>query len=70
MPSITLQFELAKAMSPCIIWIPNIHDLDVNELNYLSLRLLVNYLKIYSLHIQITRLYMSQDIKSQQKKKM
>ncbi|RZC72702.1 hypothetical protein C5167_048184 [Papaver somniferum] len=24
---ITLQFELAKAMSPCIIWIPNIHDL-------------------------------------------
>ena len=23
---ITLQFELAKAMSHCIIWIPNIHD--------------------------------------------
>nr|USO20618.1 hypothetical protein RF2 [Rhodiola himalensis]USO20619.1 hypothetical protein RF2 [Rhodiola himalensis] len=42
--SITLQFELAKAMSPCIIWIPNIHDLDVNESNYLSLGLLVNYL--------------------------
>ncbi|KAI9105135.1 hypothetical protein K1719_022851 [Acacia pycnantha] len=41
---ITLQFELAKAMSPCIIWIPNIHDLDVNESNYLSLDLLVNYL--------------------------
>ncbi|KAK8580654.1 hypothetical protein V6N12_070915 [Hibiscus sabdariffa] len=41
---ITLQFELAKAMSPCIIWIPNIHDLDVNEANYLSLGLLVNYL--------------------------
>nr|YP_010882710.1 hypothetical chloroplast RF21 [Androsace filiformis]YP_010882729.1 hypothetical chloroplast RF21 [Androsace filiformis]WIF27294.1 hypothetical chloroplast RF21 [Androsace filiformis]WIF27313.1 hypothetical chloroplast RF21 [Androsace filiformis] len=39
---ITLQFELAKAMSPCIIWIPNIHDLDVNESNYLSLGLLVN----------------------------
>ncbi|MBA0738112.1 hypothetical protein Gogos_011522, partial [Gossypium gossypioides] len=37
---ITLQFELAKAMSPCIIWIPNIHDLDVNEANYLSLDLL------------------------------
>nr|GLL25374.1 Ycf2 [Ipomoea trifida] len=34
--SITLQFELARAMSPCIIWIPNIHDLDVNESNYLS----------------------------------
>uniref|UniRef100_A0AAT9ZTQ4 Protein Ycf2 n=1 Tax=Phanera cardinalis TaxID=3078825 RepID=A0AAT9ZTQ4_9FABA len=41
---ITLQFELAKAMSPCIIWIPNIHDLDMNESNYLSLGLLVNYL--------------------------
>nr|KJB71417.1 hypothetical protein B456_011G122200 [Gossypium raimondii] len=42
--NITLQFELAKAISPCIIWIPNIHDLDVNEANYLSLILLVNYL--------------------------
>ncbi|KAJ0875569.1 Protein Ycf2 [Helianthus annuus] len=41
---ITLQFELAKAMSPCIIWIPNIHDLDVNESNYFSLDLLVNLL--------------------------
>nr|QPF16914.1 Ycf2 protein [Onobrychis viciifolia] len=41
---ITLQFELAKAMSPCIIWIPNIHDLDMNESNDLSLGLLVNYL--------------------------
>nr|YP_009769718.1 hypothetical chloroplast RF21 [Mirbelia oxylobioides]YP_009769735.1 hypothetical chloroplast RF21 [Mirbelia oxylobioides]QIT00420.1 hypothetical chloroplast RF21 [Mirbelia oxylobioides]QIT00437.1 hypothetical chloroplast RF21 [Mirbelia oxylobioides] len=41
---LTLQFELAKAMSPCIIWIPNIHDLDVNESNYLSLGLLVNHL--------------------------
>lgn len=41
---ITLQFELAKAMSPCIIWIPNIHDLDVDESNYLSLGLLVNHL--------------------------
>nr|YP_010273735.1 hypothetical chloroplast RF21 [Dinetus racemosus]YP_010273752.1 hypothetical chloroplast RF21 [Dinetus racemosus]UKO32143.1 hypothetical chloroplast RF21 [Dinetus racemosus]UKO32160.1 hypothetical chloroplast RF21 [Dinetus racemosus] len=42
--SITLQFELARAMSPCIIWIPNIHDLDVDESNYLSLGLLVNHL--------------------------
>nr|YP_010567975.1 hypothetical chloroplast RF21 [Dracocephalum rupestre]YP_010567995.1 hypothetical chloroplast RF21 [Dracocephalum rupestre]UZC55688.1 hypothetical chloroplast RF21 [Dracocephalum rupestre]UZC55689.1 hypothetical chloroplast RF21 [Dracocephalum rupestre]WCR50840.1 Ycf2 protein [Dracocephalum rupestre]WCR50857.1 Ycf2 protein [Dracocephalum rupestre] len=41
---IILQFELAKAMSPCIIWIPNIHDLDVNESNYLSLGLLANHL--------------------------
>ena len=43
---ITLQFELAKTMSPCIIWIPNIHDLDMNQLNYLSLGLLVNYLSL------------------------
>nr|UJH20805.1 hypothetical chloroplast RF21 [Corybas cryptanthus] len=41
---ITLQFKLAKAMSPCIIWIPNIHDLRVNESNYLSLGLLENHL--------------------------
>ncbi|KAF3658451.1 hypothetical protein FXO38_09210 [Capsicum annuum] len=41
---ITLQFELGKAMSPCIIQIPNIHDLDVNESNDLSLHLLVNHL--------------------------
>ncbi|KAL5555600.1 hypothetical protein UlMin_037836 [Ulmus minor] len=41
---ITLQFELAKVMSLSIIWIPSIHDLDVNESNYLSLGLLVNYL--------------------------
>ncbi|KAK8945454.1 Protein ycf2 [Platanthera guangdongensis] len=31
-------------MSLCIIWIPNIHDLHVNESNYLSLGLLENYL--------------------------
>ncbi|MBA0754202.1 hypothetical protein Gogos_021366 [Gossypium gossypioides] len=31
-------------MSPCILGIPNIHDLNVNEANYLSLSLLVNYL--------------------------
>ncbi|XP_073220846.1 hypothetical chloroplast RF21 (chloroplast) [Cicer arietinum] len=41
---LTLQFELAKALSPCIIWIPNIHDLDRKESNDLSLGLLVNYL--------------------------
>nr|YP_009000056.1 hypothetical chloroplast RF21 [Silene conoidea]YP_009000074.1 hypothetical chloroplast RF21 [Silene conoidea]AGZ18047.1 hypothetical chloroplast RF21 [Silene conoidea]AGZ18065.1 hypothetical chloroplast RF21 [Silene conoidea] len=41
---ITLQFQLAKAMSPCIIWIPKIHDLDMNTSNYLSLGLLVNSL--------------------------
>nr|YP_011014262.1 Ycf2 protein [Arenaria przewalskii]YP_011014280.1 Ycf2 protein [Arenaria przewalskii]WQA10668.1 Ycf2 protein [Arenaria przewalskii]WQA10686.1 Ycf2 protein [Arenaria przewalskii] len=42
--SIILQFELAKVMSPCIIWIPDIHDLGVKESNYLSRGLLVNYL--------------------------
>jgi len=41
---LTLQFELAKAMSPCIIWIPNIHDLDSNESNVLSLGILANSL--------------------------
>nr|YP_010219340.1 hypothetical chloroplast RF21 [Ensete ventricosum]YP_010219361.1 hypothetical chloroplast RF21 [Ensete ventricosum]UCC34371.1 hypothetical chloroplast RF21 [Ensete ventricosum]UCC34392.1 hypothetical chloroplast RF21 [Ensete ventricosum] len=41
---ITFKFELAKAMSPCIIWIPNIHDLYMNESNYLSLGLLENNL--------------------------
>nr|AVM82678.1 hypothetical chloroplast RF21 [Podranea ricasoliana]AVM82679.1 hypothetical chloroplast RF21 [Podranea ricasoliana] len=41
---INFQFALAKAMSPCIIWIPNIHDLDVDESNDLSLGLLVNHL--------------------------
>nr|QTC31464.1 hypothetical chloroplast RF21 [Pisum sativum subsp. elatius] len=39
-----LQFELVKAMSPCIIWIPNIHDLDRNESDDLSLGILVNSL--------------------------
>nr|UDZ61545.1 hypothetical protein RF2 [Echinodorus cordifolius] len=36
--------QLAKAMSPCIIWIPSIHDLNVHESNYFKLGLLVNYL--------------------------
>lgn len=41
---IPLPLDLAQAMSPCIIWIPGIHDLAVNEFSYLSLGLLVNYL--------------------------
>nr|YP_010712821.1 Ycf2 protein [Corydalis raddeana]YP_010712836.1 Ycf2 protein [Corydalis raddeana]UGO88959.1 hypothetical protein RF2 [Corydalis pauciovulata]UGO88967.1 hypothetical protein RF2 [Corydalis pauciovulata]WDA93566.1 Ycf2 protein [Corydalis raddeana]WDA93581.1 Ycf2 protein [Corydalis raddeana] len=41
---IRLPFELAKAMSPCILWIPNIHDLSVRGSNELSLGLLVNSL--------------------------
>nr|YP_011032047.1 hypothetical chloroplast RF2 [Diervilla lonicera]YP_011032064.1 hypothetical chloroplast RF2 [Diervilla lonicera]WRH31194.1 hypothetical chloroplast RF2 [Diervilla lonicera]WRH31211.1 hypothetical chloroplast RF2 [Diervilla lonicera] len=41
---INLQFELAKAMSPCIIWMPNIHDLRVKESDCLSFGLLVNHL--------------------------
>nr|YP_009433845.1 ycf2 protein [Hypolytrum nemorum]YP_009433868.1 ycf2 protein [Hypolytrum nemorum]QIB72598.1 ycf2 protein [Cyperus glomeratus]QIB72691.1 ycf2 protein [Cyperus difformis]QIT06783.1 Ycf2 protein [Cyperus fuscus]ANP26059.1 ycf2 protein [Hypolytrum nemorum]ANP26082.1 ycf2 protein [Hypolytrum nemorum] len=40
----TVQFDLAKTMSPCIIWIPNIHDLDLDELRYLSLHLEESYL--------------------------
>ncbi|KAL8225887.1 hypothetical protein R6Q57_018444 [Mikania cordata] len=43
---ITLQFELAKAMSTDIIWILNIHDLDVNESNCFSLGLIVNLLSV------------------------
>nr|YP_010474380.1 hypothetical protein RF2 [Corydalis benecincta]YP_010474391.1 hypothetical protein RF2 [Corydalis benecincta]UVH68667.1 hypothetical protein RF2 [Corydalis benecincta]UVH68678.1 hypothetical protein RF2 [Corydalis benecincta] len=42
--SIRLTFEIAKAMSPCILWIPNIHDLSVRASNALSLGLLVNSL--------------------------
>nr|YP_010982165.1 hypothetical protein RF2 [Habropetalum dawei]YP_010982180.1 hypothetical protein RF2 [Habropetalum dawei]UZP15890.1 hypothetical protein RF2 [Habropetalum dawei]UZP15905.1 hypothetical protein RF2 [Habropetalum dawei] len=38
-----LQFELARAMSPCIIWIPNIHDLN-RKSNYFSISLFLNYL--------------------------
>nr|YP_010195256.1 hypothetical chloroplast RF2 [Flagellaria indica]YP_010195273.1 hypothetical chloroplast RF2 [Flagellaria indica]UAA82238.1 hypothetical chloroplast RF2 [Flagellaria indica]UAA82255.1 hypothetical chloroplast RF2 [Flagellaria indica]ULQ65890.1 hypothetical protein RF2 [Flagellaria indica]ULQ65907.1 hypothetical protein RF2 [Flagellaria indica]ULQ65976.1 hypothetical protein RF2 [Flagellaria indica] len=41
---ITFQFQLAKVMAPCIIWIPNIHSLYMDEVNYLSLGLVENYL--------------------------
>lgn len=31
-----ITLELAKSMSPCIIWIPNIHELNLNDAtNYL-----------------------------------
>nr|YP_010447768.1 hypothetical chloroplast RF21 [Corydalis yanhusuo]YP_010447797.1 hypothetical chloroplast RF21 [Corydalis yanhusuo]USR67281.1 hypothetical chloroplast RF21 [Corydalis yanhusuo]USR67311.1 hypothetical chloroplast RF21 [Corydalis yanhusuo]DBA09923.1 TPA_asm: Ycf2 protein [Corydalis yanhusuo] len=42
--TIRIPFEIAKAMSPCILWIPNIHDLSVRSSNSLSLGLLVNSL--------------------------
>nr|YP_009435799.1 hypothetical chloroplast RF2 [Monopsis alba]YP_009435822.1 hypothetical chloroplast RF2 [Monopsis alba]ATG25800.1 hypothetical chloroplast RF2 [Monopsis alba]ATG25825.1 hypothetical chloroplast RF2 [Monopsis alba] len=38
---ISLQFELTKAMAPCIIWIPNIHELDFRDSGSFSLDLLV-----------------------------
>nr|YP_009828897.1 Ycf2 [Enhalus acoroides]QJC59129.1 Ycf2 [Enhalus acoroides] len=41
---ISMHLELAKTMSPCIIWIPNIHDLYVRESDYVYRGLLVNYL--------------------------
>nr|QXV93522.1 hypothetical protein RF2 [Rubroshorea leprosula]QXV93523.1 hypothetical protein RF2 [Rubroshorea leprosula] len=44
---LSLQFEFAKALYPCIIWIPNIHNLDemdVKEWSYVSIGLLVNHL--------------------------
>ncbi|KAL6586369.1 Protein Ycf2 [Orobanche minor] len=55
---ITFQLSVAKAMSPCIIWITNIHDLTVNELKYLSFGLFLseicstrNIIVIASTHI-------------------
>nr|YP_009158473.1 hypothetical protein [Dioon spinulosum]YP_009158492.1 hypothetical protein [Dioon spinulosum]AFS64418.1 hypothetical protein [Dioon spinulosum]AFS64485.1 hypothetical protein [Dioon spinulosum]BAR93679.1 hypothetical protein [Dioon spinulosum]BAR93698.1 hypothetical protein [Dioon spinulosum]BDI62879.1 hypothetical protein RF2 [Dioon spinulosum] len=44
MHQFNLTFELAKRMSPCIIWIPNIHELNVNYLTHFFLGLLVNHL--------------------------
>nr|YP_009340542.1 hypothetical chloroplast RF2 [Porterella carnosula]YP_009340551.1 hypothetical chloroplast RF2 [Porterella carnosula]APQ40114.1 hypothetical chloroplast RF2 [Porterella carnosula]APQ40125.1 hypothetical chloroplast RF2 [Porterella carnosula] len=41
---IGLQIELTKALSPCIIWIPNIHELDLRGAGCFSLELLVNVL--------------------------
>nr|QFG71460.1 Ycf2 protein [Mammillaria pectinifera] len=42
--NLVIQFEFVKIMSPCIIWIPNIHDLHLTRSNYLSLSLLVKYI--------------------------
>nr|YP_010689816.1 hypothetical chloroplast RF2 [Ceratostigma ulicinum]YP_010689834.1 hypothetical chloroplast RF2 [Ceratostigma ulicinum]WBR75441.1 hypothetical chloroplast RF2 [Ceratostigma ulicinum]WBR75459.1 hypothetical chloroplast RF2 [Ceratostigma ulicinum]WBR75525.1 hypothetical chloroplast RF2 [Ceratostigma ulicinum]WBR75543.1 hypothetical chloroplast RF2 [Ceratostigma ulicinum] len=39
---IDFQFEFVKAMGPCIVWIPNIHDLDM--LSVESLAFFSNYL--------------------------
>nr|YP_009748510.1 Ycf2 protein [Vanilla madagascariensis]YP_009748519.1 Ycf2 protein [Vanilla madagascariensis]QII90190.1 Ycf2 protein [Vanilla madagascariensis]QII90199.1 Ycf2 protein [Vanilla madagascariensis] len=39
-----IQLEFAKTMSPCIVWIPNIHNLDVRRSEFLDLILLENYL--------------------------
>nr|YP_009435089.1 hypothetical chloroplast RF2 [Lobelia laxa]YP_009435114.1 hypothetical chloroplast RF2 [Lobelia laxa]ATG25090.1 hypothetical chloroplast RF2 [Lobelia laxa]ATG25117.1 hypothetical chloroplast RF2 [Lobelia laxa] len=41
---ISLQIELTKAISPCIIWIPNIHELYFRDSGSFSLELLVNLL--------------------------
>lgn len=41
---INFQFELARAMSPCTIQIPNTHDVDVNESYEKSVNLLASYL--------------------------
>nr|YP_009407419.1 putative ATPase linked to protein import [Dionaea muscipula]ASA46399.1 putative ATPase linked to protein import [Dionaea muscipula]QBC71719.1 hypothetical protein RF2 [Dionaea muscipula] len=38
------QFELAKVMSPCIIWIPDVQGLFPEAFDYLSLGLLVNFI--------------------------
>jgi len=44
---IVLQFELVTIISPCIIWIPNIHDMRMTELNCLSRCLLVKYISVH-----------------------
>nr|YP_010926879.1 Component of 2-MD heteromeric AAA-ATPase complex [Melocactus glaucescens]YP_010926886.1 Component of 2-MD heteromeric AAA-ATPase complex [Melocactus glaucescens]WKK45484.1 Component of 2-MD heteromeric AAA-ATPase complex [Melocactus glaucescens]WKK45491.1 Component of 2-MD heteromeric AAA-ATPase complex [Melocactus glaucescens] len=41
---LSVQFAFVKMMSPCIIWIPNIHDLNMREKTYLSRILLVKYI--------------------------
>nr|YP_009435179.1 hypothetical chloroplast RF2 [Lobelia linearis]YP_009435202.1 hypothetical chloroplast RF2 [Lobelia linearis]ATG25180.1 hypothetical chloroplast RF2 [Lobelia linearis]ATG25205.1 hypothetical chloroplast RF2 [Lobelia linearis] len=40
----SLQFELTKAMAPCIIWVPNIHELDFRDSGSFCLDLLVKLL--------------------------
>nr|YP_010158649.1 Ycf2 protein [Campanula zangezura]QRG30855.1 Ycf2 protein [Campanula zangezura] len=40
----SLQIELAKAMSPCLIWIPNIHELDFSDSDFFSIGLLSHLL--------------------------
>nr|YP_010392347.1 NADH dehydrogenase subunit 2 [Campanula pallida]UPX07956.1 NADH dehydrogenase subunit 2 [Campanula pallida] len=40
----SLQLELAKAMSPCLIWIPNIHELDFSDSDFFSIGLLAHLL--------------------------
>nr|QTI91210.1 Ycf2 [Echinocactus grusonii] len=42
--NLVIQFAFVKIMSPCIIWIPNIHDLHLTKSNYLSHSLLVKYI--------------------------
>nr|YP_009456274.1 conserved hypothetical protein ycf2 [Vanilla pompona]YP_009456284.1 conserved hypothetical protein ycf2 [Vanilla pompona]AUJ22487.1 conserved hypothetical protein ycf2 [Vanilla pompona]AUJ22488.1 conserved hypothetical protein ycf2 [Vanilla pompona] len=46
MAQFELQFEFAKTMSPCIVWIPNIHDLNMDQSDFVFLFLvqLENYL--------------------------
>nr|YP_010581724.1 Ycf2 [Cymbaria mongolica]YP_010581740.1 Ycf2 [Cymbaria mongolica]UYS85103.1 Ycf2 [Cymbaria mongolica]UYS85109.1 Ycf2 [Cymbaria mongolica] len=41
---INIQFEFAKALSPCILWLPNIHDLGLEESEDLSLGVFANHL--------------------------
>nr|YP_010850254.1 hypothetical chloroplast RF2 [Lobelia zeylanica]YP_010850278.1 hypothetical chloroplast RF2 [Lobelia zeylanica]WGH11666.1 hypothetical chloroplast RF2 [Lobelia zeylanica]WGH11667.1 hypothetical chloroplast RF2 [Lobelia zeylanica] len=40
----SLQFELTKVLDPCIIWIPNIHELDFSDAAIFPIALLVNLL--------------------------
>ena len=53
MHQFNLTFELAKRMSPCIIWIPNIHELNVNDLthSFLGLDLAYSFLGLLVNHL-------------------
>nr|YP_009268451.1 hypothetical protein [Pseudolarix amabilis]BAV19357.1 hypothetical protein [Pseudolarix amabilis] len=54
MQQFNITFELAKKMSPCIIWIPNIHELNVNDpthSSFLGLDLTSSFLGLLVNHL-------------------
>jgi hypothetical protein len=53
MQQFNLTFELEKIISPCIIWIPSIHELNVNDLtnSFLYLDLTKSFLGLLANHL-------------------